>query len=336
MIRAVTRDEGRPAADEVGRQELLRGVAPESVDGLIARCPVVSLAPGEVVLRSGQVNRKLFLLLAGRLTVHLDGPESDPVATLEPGVSVGELSVIDGSPASADVVASVPSRLLAVNEESFWATVRASHEFAANLLVQLAGRMRASNTTTRRLDRASTVDGLTGLRNRRWLEQHLARLVERELRDGRPLSIAMIDLDRFKRFNDEHGHAAGDEALVRVAEAIGDQIRPLDFAARYGGEELVLIFPDTPAAGALAATERVRRVVGSLAIALPRGGTASVSLSAGVAEAGPGEGALDLLARADEALYRAKGEGRDRVVLAPGRDLDDQAGPSRSNGSPPR
>lgn len=322
MIRGVTRDERRPDEAELGRQELLRGVAPESATGLIGRCPVVALEPGEVLLRSGQVNRTLFLLLDGRLTVHLDGPESDPVAILEPGVSVGELSVIDASPASADVIAAGRSRLLAVDEESFWALVRASHRFAANLLVLLANRMRATNTTTQRLDRASTVDGLTGLRNRRWLEDHLARLIEREVRDGRPLSVAMVDLDRFKRFNDEHGHAAGDEALVRVAEAIGEQIRPLDFAARYGGEELVLIFPDTTAGGAMAAAERVRRVVASLAIALPRGGTASVSLSAGVAEAEPGEGALELLARADDALYRAKSAGRDRVVLAPRRDLD--------------
>jgi diguanylate cyclase (GGDEF)-like protein len=302
--------------EELMRLEVMRGVAAESVAGCLAASRVVELAAGQPLLRNGQSNQTMYLLLAGRLTVHLGGLDSDPVAELGAGVSVGELSVIDHRPASADVVAATPSRLLAVDEGAFWRLVRASHHFAANLLVLMAQRMRDTNTTAHRLDRASTVDGLTGLRNRRWLEEHLARIVEREQRDGRPVSLAMIDIDHFKQFNDAHGHAAGDAALVAVAETIVRQVRPLDFAARYGGEELVLIFPATPAGGAVIATERVRRAVATLALPLPAGGEAAVTFSAGVAQVAPGESAQDAVERADQALYRAKQAGRNRVEAA--------------------
>lgn len=302
--------------DELMRLEVLRGVATESVAGCLAACRVVELAAGQPLLRAGQANQTMYLLLDGRLSVLLGGLDSEPVAVLGAGVSVGELSVIDHRPASADVVAAEPSRLLAVDEGAFWRLVRASHHFAANLLVLMAQRMRDTNSTAHRLDRASTVDGLTGLRNRRWLEEHLGRIVGREQRDGRPVSIAMVDIDHFKAFNDTHGHVAGDAALVAVAETIVRQIRPLDFAARYGGEELVLIFPATPMGGAVIATERVRRAVATHALPLPDGGEASVTFSAGVAEVAPGEGAQAAVARADQALYRAKQAGRNRVEAA--------------------
>jgi diguanylate cyclase (GGDEF)-like protein len=307
---------GRLDLDELMRLEVMRGVAAESVAGCLAACRVIALAAGEPLLRNGQANQTMYLLLAGRLTVHLGGLDSEPVAELGAGVSVGELSVIDHRPASADVVAAAPSRLLAVEEGAFWRLVRASHHFAANLLVLMAQRMRATNTTAHRLDRASTVDGLTGLRNRRWLEEHLGRIVEREQRDGRPVCVAMLDIDHFKGFNDEHGHAAGDAVLIAAAEAIVRQIRPLDFAARYGGEELVMIFPATPLGGAVIATERVRRAVATLAVPLPDGGESSITFSAGVAQLAPGESAESALRRADEALYRAKQGGRNRVEAA--------------------
>jgi diguanylate cyclase (GGDEF)-like protein len=307
---------GRLDLDELMRLEVMRGVAAESVAGCLASCRVIELAAGQPLLRNGQSNQTMYLLLDGRLTVHLGGLDSEPVAELPAGVSVGELSVIDHRPASADVVAAAPSRLLAVEEGAFWRLVRASHHFAANLLLLMAQRMRETNTTAHRLDRASTVDGLTGLRNRRWLDEQLGRIVEREQHDGRPVAVAMLDIDRFKSFNDEHGHAAGDAVLITVAETIVGQIRPLDFAARYGGEELVVIFPATPLGGAVIAVERLRRAVATLALPLPGDITTSLTFSAGVAQVAPGESAENALRRADEALYRAKQAGRNRVEAA--------------------
>src|SRR5437899_11010014 len=107
--------------------------------------------------------------------------------------------------------------------------------------------MRANNSAIcegarerRRLVRDAMVDGLTGLYNRRWLDQRLPRLVERYARSGEPLSMAMIDVDHFKSFNDTYGHAAGDRVLAGVAEVIASCLRPTDLAGRYGGEGVVV------------------------------------------------------------------------------------------------
>ena len=114
---------------------------------LLEGCELRRLAPGDVLLALGQANNVMYMILSGELSVHLEGPLSEAVAKLGPGETVGELSVIDQSPASAYVVAAEPTRLLAVDEPRFWNLVNASHDFAVNLLFSLA---RACARTTRR------------------------------------------------------------------------------------------------------------------------------------------------------------------------------------------
>jgi diguanylate cyclase (GGDEF)-like protein len=306
---------------ELGRLGILRGVPLESVTGLLQRCAVRQLATGECLLIKGAPNRTMYMILSGVLRVHLDSLESEPVARLEGGQTVGELSVIDESPASATVVAAEPSRLLVVEDDVFWRLVAASHEFAVNLLLLFAERMRANNTVLtrhaslrRQLEREALVDGLTGLHNRRWLDQKLPRLVRRAQRSGEPLSLLVVDIDHFKIFNDTFGHTTGDLVLATVAKTLTECLRPTDMTARYGGEELVVILPDTPLSGAVVAATRLLQRVRELELSDHEGQRLpQITVSVGAAELGEHADHALLFNNADAALYRAKHGGRDRV-----------------------
>lgn len=164
-------------------------------------------------------------------------------------------------------------------------------------------------------DQASR-DELTRVHNRRHLARVLETEVQRVTRPGSQLSVVMVDLDRFKHVNDTYGHAVGDELLVYLATTMSESLRPGDVVARYGGEEFVVVMPG---AGALVAARRAEhwRAMCAEATLPSSGGPVSATISLGVAQAVPGDTPDSLLRRADAALYRAKSEGRDRVVVAP-------------------
>ncbi len=170
------------------------------------------------------------------------------------------------------------------------------------------------------LQTLSTVDGLTGLANRRRFDEVLDQEFRRSRRESAPLALIMTDVDFFKKYNDSYGHQGGDECLRRVA-AVLTQIarRPADLAARYGGEEFALVLPQTSLDGAATVAETVRSGVAGLDIAHASSTTAPhVTLSLGVAVAQPDDAALDpatLLERADAALYEAKRAGRNRFAM---------------------
>lgn len=160
-------------------------------------------------------------------------------------------------------------------------------------------------------------DPLTGLFNRRYLDETLPRELGRCQRIGEPLTVAMLDLDHFKRFNDDYGHEAGDAVLRTVGDLLRQSLRVGDIACRYGGEELVLILPGAMLAAARARLEHVRQA--AMRLRLPYRGSQlpAITVSIGLAAAEPDEAdAAALLGRADAALYRAKEQGRNRVIAA--------------------
>jgi diguanylate cyclase (GGDEF)-like protein len=167
------------------------------------------------------------------------------------------------------------------------------------------------------LARMAKVDGLTGVWNRRAFDEYLDQEWKRAQRSGESLSLILIDVDHFKKFNDGYGHAAGDDCLRRVAQALKGQIkRPADIVARYGGEEFVCVLPETGAEGAVLLAERMRDAVGALGIPHAHSPTATiVSISGGVATTRPSSrtAARDLIERADALLYQAKQAGRNRI-----------------------
>ena len=165
-----------------------------------------------------------------------------------------------------------------------------------------------------RLEVQARTDVLTGLANRRAILERLEDELRRAAREGGTLGVGMVDVDHFKRVNDEHGHAAGDDVLCEVARRMQHVLRPYDCVGRFGGEEFLVLVPRVTAAGLAQLMERIRETVGSAP--LGAGGVdVVVTVSAGAAVSG-GEPADALIARADEALYEAKARGRDRVVVS--------------------
>jgi diguanylate cyclase (GGDEF)-like protein len=155
-------------------------------------------------------------------------------------------------------------------------------------------------------------DPLTGVLNRHGLRDELARAVERGDEHFFPVSIVFVDIDHFKRINDEHGHAVGDRVITQIADVISGAVQRDDLCARWGGEEFLLIFPGTKVADARAIAERLRRALHQSD--WPAG--LRVTGSFGVAQAGAGEDLVEGIRRADEAMYAAKSQGRDRVELS--------------------
>ena len=162
----------------------------------------------------------------------------------------------------------------------------------------------------------ATRDELTGLINRRAMLDLMALEHRRSLRSGRPLLLAQLDIDHFKPINDQHGHATGDRALQAFAGTVRASVRDTDVLARWGGEEFVLMLTDTSADQARGLLERIRQAVQALEIA-HSAGSLQLTVSIGLAQHLPGDTVEHTLERADQALYRAKALGRNRVVVAP-------------------
>ncbi len=195
-----------------------------------------------------------------------------------------------------------------------------TNELVARCLTQIKrkrynDRLRASVQETIEL---AVTDALTGLHNRRYLDNHLAILFKRSVQRARPLSIVISDIDRFKAVNDLYGHDAGDQVLREFAARVRSTVRGADLACRFGGEEFVVVMPDTSAPVAAAIAERLRSAVESTPFTLRgTGQTIAITASFGISSRETSlDGPDELLKQADRALYEAKNGGRNRVVAA--------------------
>ncbi len=159
-------------------------------------------------------------------------------------------------------------------------------------------------------------DQLTGLHNRRYMTSHLDNLMMQAAKSSKPLAFVIMDIDHFKAVNDTHGHDIGDEVLREFAKRLGANIRGIDLACRYGGEEFVVVMPETDASFAYSVAERLRKSIETTPIEISRApGKISITISIGIAAwEGENDTAEALLHRADQALYSAKRSGRNRVV----------------------
>ena len=298
--------------------QLFRGADEEQLAAALANCAVCRLAQGKRLEDSFRA--RLYIVLRGALAeVAADGT----ISKILPGESVGEQSVLDEATNLAAISATEDTELLLIEADLVWQLIDQSNGVARNLLRLLSFRIRAASALLRRRQKLgefyrqlSMNDGLTGLYNRAWLNDMLPKLVATAQRTRGPLALMMIDLDHFKRFNDTHGHLAGDDALRAAAGVISAALRPSDFAVRYGGEEMLVILPETSETLATMVAERLCKRLQQVVIfddmRLP---TPHLTGSFGVAILAAAMDELQLLAAADAALYRAKQAGRNQVSL---------------------
>src|SRR5712692_9138928 len=189
------------------------------------------------------------------------------------------------------------------------------------LLARVRTQIRKKRYTERLRDNVrlsfemAITDALTGFYDRRYMESHLGSLVEQAASRNKPLTVLVLDIDYFKSINDTHGHDAGDDVLREFAIRIRKSIRGIDLACRYGGEEFVVVMPETDLAVATMVAERLRRRIAGEPFPIQQGArNIEVTISIGIAGLGSSDNAATVLKRADQALYRAKRDGRNRVV----------------------
>ncbi len=305
----------RPSPRELARLPLFAGADLEALDCTLSGCAVRELTTGEMLISAGAVNTNVYIILSGRLRVHLESPDGAAAGVLDAGEIVGELSVIDQQPASAYVLADEPTRLLVVPQEAFWTLIQTSQDVARNLLVCLSQRLRrtdalaAQHSGMRRRQQA-VVDEVTGLHNRRWFENALLRLVLRSGMSNRPLSLILVDVDRLGRANRAFGEEAGDAILAAVARCLENTVRPTDLVARFGADGFAIALPDaTPENARTVATRLQSGVAGAVMVMDDGSILPPVTVSCGIAPLKGGGGVEGVIGEALASLKEAKRAG---------------------------
>jgi diguanylate cyclase (GGDEF)-like protein len=302
---------------------LFKGVDFLAVDAELRESRPLTLEPGQVLLDPMHLNTHIYIVLSGELLVCLEPKVTHPLVRLGVGDCVGELSIIDASAPSAYVVSSVQTQLLAISKPVLWRMLVLQQGMALNLLHVLAHRIRENNVVLlgslelqRQYRNKAETDTLTGLHNRAWYEEVFPKQLELCERTGQHASLLMVDIDHFKKVNDQYGHAGGDEALRHMGSLLRRNLRSTDLCARYGGEEIIVLMPGTEILQAQLTADRLRESIASTPLRLADGRDLVIQVSGGIAQWQPGTALNDLVRAADQALYKAKEGGRNLIATS--------------------
>jgi diguanylate cyclase (GGDEF)-like protein len=305
----------------IRQNALFHGMPPESFGYMLEHSVVRKLEPGERLLQPDIENHHLHLILEGSLNVYLIAQESQEHISLHAGECVGEVSLIDGKYPSAVVIAAETCRILSIPYDTVWSLINNSCAIAGNLLTLLARRLRNDNQAiaeTQRskmhFERQASTDTLTGVHNRHWMGEAFPRALQRCTHNKQPFAVMVVDIDHFKKVNDTYGHLVGDLALKTVAKCMAENLRPHDLLARYGGEEFAVLLTEADLDAAKMVAERLRSRIAAAEI---RTNDISfhVTLSIGITPTQNDDKLENLIDEADQALYRAKQMGRNRVEV---------------------
>lgn len=304
----------------IEQNALFSGMDIENCVYMLDRSFLSNLDVGNRLLQPDTQNYHLHLILDGALSVYLVSQETDEHMTLHAGECVGEVSLIDGKYPSAIVIASEPTRILSIPYDTVWSLVNNIPEVAGNLLAILASRLRNGNKTMvdsqhlrKQLEQQAYVDALTGVYNRRWMEKAFPRTLHRCIRNKQPFVVMIVDIDHFKKVNDTYGHLVGDVALKAVAKCMAENMRPHDLLVRYGGEEFAMLLTEADLDSTKIIAERLLTRISEVEICA-NDISFHMTISIGITPT-QRDDLQSLLQEADQALYRAKQTGRNRVEI---------------------
>ncbi len=293
-----------------------------TIEFYLEKCDTKNITINEVLLSPQQQNDNIYILLQGKLRVHLDSLEHPVLNYIKEGECVGEVSIIDSQEPSAYVVADTDAELLVLSQNILWAMVNISHTIAKNLLYVLTRRLRHDHGVIsdnvelqRQLQHHAVIDGLTGIHNRRWFDACLAEKIKTCQENAQALSLLLVDIDYFKNFNDTFGHLAGDKVICAVADVLSLALQHDDLLARFGGDEFVIALHDSSEAVARRIATRLKQKIAALTVndhqnqPLPK-----ISITIGISVLSAGDNDASLFERTDKALYAAKEKGRDCIA----------------------
>lgn len=313
-----------PAAlDTLAGCRLFAGVPGAVLRDIAASSVGRDVASGDPLIAPGQAHPALYVVMRGELGVYADESARIPLSKIGPGDCAGVETIFRQRPATALVAATHPALVLALSPDLVWDAMQRAPVIAFNVLRLLAEQMRDENAALgggsdaqNAFDAAARSDSLTGLGNRRWMEDAFERELLRCERSGTPAALLMIDIDRFKNVNNSVGRRIGDAVLARLAELLRRALRPRDLCARFGGEKFCVLLPELGARKAMQTAERLRARIDAQPAQISREVLVSYSVSIGVAEWRPGQRLDEMVKSAAAALGAAKLAGRNCVQLA--------------------
>ena len=311
--------------------EIFSLLKPEEIQNIAGLFRLHEINKGEVLFHEGDVGNELFIVMTGAVvsTIRLPDGSERQIAQFNVGNFFGEMSIFENAPRSATCGSLEKSTLLGLHEKDFYRMIEEFPDVATKIMYRML------NITAQRLRdtgeflsdmvhwgeaarRRAITDELTGAYNRRFLDDALVSQFDLARNSGKPLSLVMVDLDYFREINENYGHEAGDRCIMEVVRVFGRNLRESDILARFGGDEFTVLMPDTTWSTAMDITDRVRTSLGEQDVLEKYNGPVKkLGMSAGVASfPDHANDVKKLKESADQALYRAKEGGRNRVVCA--------------------
>ena len=276
-----------------------------------------TLKAGETLLTPGEVNRAIYIILSGRLNIQRTNPDSEPIAMLGKGECAGEMSVLGDAHDSTYVVAATDCELLAIEHDALWELIDISHQAAHNILSMLSTRIRPDKRFIVENHEHqlgflgdTVIDELTGLYNRKWMEERFERHLNRGLLTHKSSCLMVLEIDNFSEFSDKYGQLGSEQALRDTARTMQSCLRPDDQSGRFIGEQFAVFMPNTTLADGCIGAERLRASISESMIVLPSGDALPpVTISLGVSMVNQDDNLNGLFARAEEALREAVNSG---------------------------
>ncbi len=311
--------------------EIFSSLCEGEIRQIVNNARSVDFDAGNLLFREGDEGKELYIVENGSIAITIrlpDGNEKE-IAEIKTGDFFGEMSIFEEAPRSATCYAKTDTRLLMINQDEFFQMIDASPDIAVKIMYKMltitTRRLRNTNEfvadTVRwgeEARRRAITDELTGVYNRRYLDEAFKEQFALAREKQLPLAVIMVDLDHFREINEAFGHDTGDKIIHEAVRVFKRNLRPNDILARYGGDEFSVLMPDTTLEEGLEIAQRICDETAGLDILKGKGGAIErITTSQGIAAYPDCAVSMEeLRALADKALYRAKEEGRNRVVAA--------------------